>query len=100
MYCKDENLLIDFDETAFAYVNLIYGEFLCSIRHIDRLKNENIFQRCTQKYTDALKQRLEGKALEYISTNKDLPTIDWFHKKLVCIIRQYLQDFSLRAQTV
>jgi len=99
MYNKEENLLNNFDEMALSFVNSIYTEFLFSIKAIDRLKNENTFQLWLQKYMDKLKQRLEGQALEYIWTNRNLPTIDWFHKKLSYMIGQYLQEFLQRTKT-
>jgi hypothetical protein len=98
MLSHAENLLNNFDETAHLFVNSIYTEFTFSIKEVDRLKNENTFQLWTKKYIDKLKQKLEGKALEYISINRDLPTIDWFHKKLVYMIRLHLQEFSYRAE--
>ena len=97
MLSHAQNLLNKFDETAHLFVNSIYTEFIFSIKDVDRFKNENTFQLWTRKYTDKLKQALEGKALEYISINRDLPTIDWFHKKLVYMIRIHIQEFSYRA---
>ncbi|ACU63429.1 hypothetical protein [Chitinophaga pinensis] len=100
MLSHTENLLNTFDETAHLFANSIYTEFIFSIKDVDRLKNENTFQLWTRKYTGKLKQLLEGQAMEYISTNRDLATIDWFHKKLVNMIRLHLQEFSYRAQYV
>ncbi|PSL30998.1 hypothetical protein [Chitinophaga ginsengisoli] len=99
MYNQEENLLNNFDVTALASVNSIYTEFLFSIKDVDRQKNENTFQLWLQKYVDKLKQSLEGKALEYISINRHLPTLDWFHKKLTYMISQYLQEFLQRTNT-
>jgi hypothetical protein len=93
-----ENLLNKFDETAHLFSNSIYTEFIFSIKDVDRFKNENTFQLWTKKYTDKLRQILEGKAMEYISINRNLPTLDWFHKKLSYMIRLHLQEFSSRAQ--
>ena len=92
-----ENLLNNFDKTAHVFVNAIYQEFSFSIKEVDRLKNENTFQLRTRTYMDKLKQELERKALEYISTNRHLPTIDWFHKKLTYMIQQHLQEFVYRT---
>ncbi|SFO52511.1 hypothetical protein SAMN05428949_5572 [Chitinophaga sp. YR627] len=98
MLSHAENLLNKFDEAANLFVNSIYTEFIFSIKDVDRRKNENTFQLWTKKYTDKLRQILEGKALEYIAINRNLPTIDWFHKKLVYMIRVHIQEFSYRAE--
>ncbi|UPK72110.1 hypothetical protein [Chitinophaga filiformis] len=100
MYSQSETLLTDFDETALAFVNSTYVEFSFSVKNVDRRSNENIFQLWIQRYADKLKQRLEGKALEYISMNRDLPTIDWLHKKIVYMIRRFIQDFLQRTETI
>lgn len=98
MYNRDENLLAIFGNTAHTFVNSIYAEFLFSSRNIDRLKNEHVFQSCTLKYMGQLRLKLEEEARAYISTHRDLPTIDWFHKKLVYLIKQCLQDFLQRTK--
>jgi hypothetical protein len=100
MYNKHESLIVDFDETALSFLDSIYQEFLFSIENVDRLRNENTFQLWIQKYVDKLKQRLEGKALDYISINRDLPTIGWFHKKVTYIISQCLQEFLQRTKAI
>lgn len=46
------------------------------------------------QYMERLKQRLNGSALEYISRNRNIPTIDWFQKKLIYMIRLHLMEFS------
>lgn len=99
MYCSDDEILFNFDKAALGFVNNIYVEFLFSIKDIDRFKNENTFQLWTQKYMHLLKQRLEGKAREFISRNRNLPTIDWFHKKIVYMISQHLREFSQMIRT-
>lgn len=99
MYSQSENLLTNFDKTALAFVNSTYMEFSFSVKNVDRWREEHVFQLWIQKYADKLKQRLEGKALEYISVNRDMPTIDWFHKKLVYMIRSFVQDFLQRTET-
>ncbi|MCF6402931.1 hypothetical protein L3C95_08610 [Chitinophaga filiformis] len=99
MYNNEEKLLTNFDRTALASVNALYVEFLSSSKDVDRLKNEDTFQLWIRKYVEKLKRSLEGKALEYISINRDLPTIDWFHKKLAYMIRLYLQEFLQRTKS-
>ncbi|WPQ61287.1 hypothetical protein SIO70_23295 [Chitinophaga sancti] len=94
MQNKAENLLHTFDETAYVSVNLIYTEFLNSIKHVDRMKNEHTVQLWIGQYMGRLKQGLEGKAKEYISRNRDIPTIDWFQKKIIYLISVHLQEFS------
>lgn len=100
MYNNAETLLNYFGETAHVCVNVTYSEFLISIKHIDRLKNENSMQLWIGKYMDKLKQRLDGKALEYIATNRDIPTIDWFQKKLMYMINSHLQEFNQMVRYV
>ena len=100
MHNTAESLLNNFEETANISVNQVYAEFLISIKHIDRLKNENTVQLWIRRHMDRLKQKLDGKALEYISGNRDIPTIDWFQKKLMYIIRFHLQEFSQMARYV
>lgn len=100
MHSNTETLLNNFDETAYVFVNLFYTQFCFSIKHVDRLKNENTVQLWVGQYTDSLKQSLESKALEYISRNRDLPTIDWFQKKLMYMIRLHLQEFLQRVRYV
>lgn len=94
MQNKAENLLHTFDETAYVSVNLIYTEFLNSIKHVDRMKNEHMVELSIGQYMGRLKLGLEGKAMEYISRNRDIPTIDWFQKKIIYLIRVHLQEFS------
>lgn len=89
-----EILLFNFDETADVAVNLMYAEFLISIRNVDRLKDENTVQVWVGRYMDRLKQRLDSKALEYISNNRNIPTLDWFQKRLLYVIQRHLQEFS------
>ncbi|QHS59400.1 hypothetical protein [Chitinophaga agri] len=98
MYNRDENLLNVFGNTALSFLNAVYAEFLFSIKYVDRRKNEHLVQSSTMKYMDKLRMKLEEKAREYIATNRDLLTIDWFHKKLVYLIKQYLQEFLQRTQ--
>ncbi|SHM71626.1 hypothetical protein [Chitinophaga sp. CF418] len=100
MYSKSEDLLSNFDQAALAFVDSTYVEFSFSVKNVDRLKNENTFQLWIQKYVGKLKQRLEGKALEYISASRDLPTIDWFHKRLAYMIKRFIQDFLHRTETI
>lgn len=95
-----DTLLNNFDEAACDSVNLMYTEFLISIQHVDRMKHENTVQLWSNKYMDRLKQRLEGTALEYISGNRDIRTIDWFQKKLMYMIRLHLQEFSQMVRYV
>lgn len=99
MYCNDDEILFNFDKAALGFVHTIYVEFLFSIKGIDRFRDESTFQLWRQKYMHLLKQRLEGKALEYISRNRSLPTIDWFHKKMVYMISQHLKEFSQMIKT-
>jgi len=94
MHTNTEILLNDFDETAYVSVNLIYSEFLSSIRNVDRHKDENTVQLWIERHMNRLKQRLDAKALEFISSNRDIPTLDWFRKKLMYIIQLHLQEFS------
>lgn len=98
MYSQTENLLTNFDKLALTFVNSTYQEFSFSVQHVDRRRDENVFQLWIQKYADRLRQRLEGKALEYISVNRNLPTIDWLHKKLVYMIGRFVQDFLQRTE--
>lgn len=100
MHSNVETLLNNFDEAACVSVNLIYTEFLISIKHVDRMKHENTVHLWSGKYMDRLKQRLEGKAHEFISTNRNLPTIDWFQKKMMYMIRLHLQEFSQMVRYV
>ncbi|SFW65126.1 hypothetical protein [Chitinophaga sancti] len=89
-----EILLFNFDETALVAVNSVYNEFLISIKNVDRLKDENTVQLWVRKYMDRLKQRLDSKALEYISNNRNIPTPDWFQKRMLYMIQLHLQEFS------
>ncbi|WP_343672393.1 hypothetical protein [Chitinophaga sp.] len=100
MHNNTETLLSNFDETAYVSVNSFYTQFCSSIKHIDRRKNENTVQLWVGQYTDSLKQSLESKAFEYLSRNRDLPTIDWFQKKLMYMIRLHLQEFLQRVRYV
>ena len=94
MYHKAEKLLYNFDEEATDSVSLVYTEFKVSIQYVDRMKYENTVQSLVDKYMFQLKHRLESSALEFISRNRDIPTIDWFQKKIMYIIRHHLQEFS------
>lgn len=95
-----DTLLHNFDENGHVSVILIYTEFLTSIQNVDRMKDEYAVQVWIGKYMDRLKQKLEGNAREYLSNNSHIPTIDWFQKKLVHIIRQHLQEFSQMVRYV
>lgn len=94
MHNNAEQLLYNFDEKATDSVSLIYTEFKVSIQHVDRMKYENTVHLLIAKYMVRLKQRLENSALEFISGNRDIPTIDWFQKKIMFIIKHHLQEFS------
>jgi hypothetical protein len=98
MHNNTENILINFDETAYVSVNLIYSEFLNSIKYVDRMRNEHAVEMSISQYSDRLKQRLEGNALDYIAKNRNILTIDWFQKKLIYLIRQHLMEFSQMAR--
>jgi len=99
MYNKDEKLLINFDEMALAFANSIYADFLFSAKTARSMTNGRAFQLKIGQYVDQLRQRLETKAMEYLSVNRDLQKIDWFNKKLVYMIRQHIQDFQQRTET-
>lgn len=94
MHNNPESILSNFDETAYVYVNLVYSEFLNSIKYVDRMTNEYAVEMSISQYMDRLKQTLEGNALECIARNRNIPTIDWFQKKLIYMIKQHLQEFS------
>lgn len=94
MYNNIDSLLNNFDLTANASVKLIYNDFLNSIQNIDRLNDEHTIYLRFQHCLDKLKQRLEGKAREYISENQNILTIDWFQKKIIYIIKCHMQEFS------
>lgn len=94
MYNNTESILNNFDKTAYISVNLIYSEFLNSIKYVDRMTNEHEVEKAIGRYMDRLKQNLEGNALEYIARNRNIPTIDWFQKKLIYMIRLHLLEFS------
>jgi hypothetical protein len=98
MQNSTENILNNFDNTAYISVKLIYSEFLNSIKHVDRLTNEYVVEMSISKYMERLKQKLEGNALEYIAKNRNIPTIDWFQKKLIYMIRLHLLEFSQMAR--
>lgn len=94
MYYNSEQLLYHFDEKATNAVSLIYTEFRESIQHVDRMKSENTVHLLVDRYMVRLKHRLETNALEFIYGNRDIPTIDWFQKKIMYIIKNHLQEFS------
>lgn len=98
MHDNTDSILDNFDKAAFIAVNLIYSEFLNAIKHIDRMTNEYAIEMSISQYMDRLKQRLEGNAIEYISRNRNIPTIDWFQKKLIYMIKLHLQEFSQMAR--
>lgn len=100
MYTNDESLLFDFHQHALYYIKSLHVEFSSSIKEVDRHRNENTFQMKIQSSANKLKQNLERQALEYISINRHMPTIDWFHKKLGYMIREYIRDFLRWAETV
>lgn len=98
MYNNHDILLKNFEEVAHASVNSTYMEFLHAIKHVNKLNNEDSIQSWIRKYADNLRQKLHSKAMEYLLTNRHVPTIDWLNKKVEYTIKYSLQEFLYRTE--
>lgn|SRR5690348_7980334 len=98
MYNNADILLKNFEEVAHASVNSAYTEFLSAIKYVKKLNNEDGIQSWIRKYVDNLRQKLHNKAMEYLLTNRHLPTIDWLNKKVEYTIKYSLHEFLLRTE--
>ena len=68
--------------------------------HLDRVRDDNVFQQQQGKYLQTLKQQLGAMALETLEKNKDVENVGQLNKKLADVINEYVNEFRKKSRSL
>lgn len=89
-----------FHSRAGAIFSSLSRDFKCSTGSLDRLHDENVFQRLQAKYTIELKRQLQEVALEVLEQFSAGRYREGFNKILASSIEEYTQEFLQKARSL
>lgn len=94
-----ETIIVEFNNYATKIYSTLSGEFLESVRNIDRNSEENVFKMQEAKFIDALKYQLDEQAKKILETS-DSKIHDQLQAALSVKINYYLQEFQLKCNAL
>ena len=92
--------IVDFDNKAKKIFFSLYKNFTQSAKHLDRKKDDNVFQQQQSKYLNMLKTQLENLAQDLLNKNSSLKNINLLNKKLSDEINAYLNEFRQKSRSL
>jgi len=92
--------IVDFDNKAKKIFFSLYENFAESAKHLDRKKDDNVFQQQQSKYLNTLKTQLENLARDLLNMNSSLKNINLLNKKLRDEINIYLNEFEQKSRSL
>ena len=95
-----EQISVDFTARAQRLFISTYEKFRLSVKRLDRLKDENVFQLQLGKYLNTFRSQLESIADELIIKNKTIKNTGHFNKFLSNKITIYLGEFRQKARSL
>lgn len=92
--------IVDFNDKAKKIFFSLYEKFVGSAKHLDRKKDDNVFQQQQNKYLNTLKTQLEILAQDLLNKVSSSKNINLLNKKLMDEINTYLNEFRQKSRSL
>jgi len=92
-----EKLIVDFNNSAAKIYSILFRQFSKSIRNLNRMEEENVFNMQAAKFTDNLKFQLEQQVKKILDT-ADAEIYDQLQLALSTRINFYLTEFQIKCK--
>ena len=92
-----DELDIEFNDRAREAYYTLYNKFETAVKHLDRQKDENVFQQTLGQYIHTMKSELEGIALDLIQKNQSMIEVNYLKRNLTNRINEYIREFRMKS---
>jgi hypothetical protein len=93
-------VLIEFDSKASTLFFSLYEKFKDAVKHLDRRKDENVFQLQQAKYLNELKSQLDHLAKGLLNKYNSMKSVSQLNKKFTDEINQYQNEFRQKSMSL
>jgi hypothetical protein len=94
-----ERLIVEFNNSAAKNYSILFRQFSKSIRNLNRMEEENVFNMQAAKFADNLKFQLEQQ-VKIILETADTEIYDQLQLALSARINFYLNEFQIKCKAL